>query len=241
MILHVSNSWRSLLARRKMFGIFQTPQNQHRAQILWMQIEFYFNLHLQETSLRLHLLSYWANRDWRRDFMQVKQKYGLMCVLPFFIRYLRWTRQRKRNSRFYTTPISVVCSVVAITKEVQEKVEDFIFLWAWFSSTTTNSCIFLVEENELDVINAVYTKKNGVKLGFIDFYVASYYSDFINRNNLDIVSIIPRNRACGVLLGKDWAPHVVDCLRRHSEDNRHVIHEVISKYIGVSEVWVEII
>ena len=93
-----------------------------------------------------------------------------------------------------------------------------------------------MEQNELAVIDAVYSGKNGVRLGFIDFYVASYYSKLISEKNLHIVRIIPRNRAYGVLLGKGWAPEVVECLRRVSEDNRQVIHEVIPDYIRKSEV-----
>ena len=93
-----------------------------------------------------------------------------------------------------------------------------------------------MEQNELAVIDAVYSQKNGVRLGFIDFYVASYYSKLISEKNLHIVRTIPRNRAYGVLLGKDWDPEVVECLRRVSEDNRHVIHKVIPKYIRISEV-----
>ncbi|CAB4019045.1 Hypothetical predicted protein, partial [Paramuricea clavata] len=91
------------------------------------------------------------------------------------------------------------------------------------------------EKNELEVIRAVSNRKSGVRLGFIDFYTASYYSERISKNNLHIARIIPRDRAYGVLLGKDWSPQVVECLRRLSEDNRHVIHEVIPKYIRMSE------
>ena len=96
--------------------------------------------------------------------------------------------------------------------------------------------LFPVEKNELAVIEAVSTRKDGVHLGFIDFYVASFYSELISRKNLHIARIIPRNRAYGVLLGKNWSTDVVQHLRDLSEDNRHVIHEVIPKYIKISEV-----
>lgn len=97
---------------------------------------------------------------------------------------------------------------------------------------------FLAERNELAVIDAVYSKKGGVRFGFIDFYVAAYYSELINRKNLHIALIIPRGRVYGVLLGKDWDPKVVECLQHHSEDNRHVIHEVIPKHIQAYEVFI---
>ena len=96
--------------------------------------------------------------------------------------------------------------------------------------------MFLVEDDELAVIDAVNTGKEGVRLGFIDFYVASYFSELISKKNLHIVRIMPRDRAHGVLMGKDWDPEVVECFRRVSEDNRHVIHQVIPKYIRRSEV-----
>ncbi|XP_028415876.1 uncharacterized protein LOC114539447 [Dendronephthya gigantea] len=92
-----------------------------------------------------------------------------------------------------------------------------------------------VEKNERAVIDAVSNNENRVRLGFIDFYVASYYSKLIGQKNLDITRIIPRDRVYGVLLGKDWAPEVIDCLRRYSEDNRDVIHNVIMNYTQVSE------
>lgn len=93
-----------------------------------------------------------------------------------------------------------------------------------------------VQEDELQVIDAIYNRKDGVKLGFVDFYLASYHSDIMHKKKLDIVRIIPRQHAYGVLLGKDWSPEVVDCLRRHSGDNHHVIHKLIPKYIVGSEV-----
>ena len=96
--------------------------------------------------------------------------------------------------------------------------------------------VLLVEPNELAVIDAVYTRKNGVRLGFVDFYVASYYSKLISKKNLHIVRTIPRGRAYGVLMGEDWDPKAVECFRRVSEDNRRVVHEVIPKYIKRSEV-----